>query len=159
MTLKEITSMKEETEPSQSNRILVDADLFISYLTSDNLERYFRVLVERAKHAGTDFWCSSEIYDDIATALRTQGVSLNQCSKFIADTALIPHETVPLTPEIASMALEMYSEFGGRRRLHYFDAFHVATAKVKNMTFYTSDKYVINNSKRLGIDVVDIRSL
>ncbi|MHB2036681.1 MAG: type II toxin-antitoxin system VapC family toxin [Nitrososphaerales archaeon] len=141
------------------SRILVEADLFISYLTSDNLEPHFRSIVERAKDFSLELFCSSEVYDDIATALRSEGVNASQCSKFLADTKLIPHESVPLTPEIASKALEIYSEFGGRRRLHYFDAFHVSTAKALNMTFYTSDKYVIHNCKKLGIKVVDVRSL
>ena len=55
----------EETPPA--TRILVDADLFISYLTSDNLEQYFRSLVEKAKNSSLELFCSSEVYDDIAT--------------------------------------------------------------------------------------------
>lgn len=141
------------------DKILIDADLFISYLTSDELERHFRVLVQRAKDTRVVLWCSSEVYDDIATALITQGIAAEECSKFLSDTKLIPHKSVPMTPEIASKALELYSEFGGRRRLHYFDAFHVSTATIQNMNFYTSDKYVINNSKKLGIKVVDIRNI
>jgi predicted nucleic acid-binding protein len=154
---EEARAPEGETRPP--TRIQVEADLFISYLTSDNLEQHFRSLVEKAKDSSLELLCSSEVYDDIATALRSQGVDTSQCSKFLADTKLIPHESVPLTPEVASKALELYSEFGGRRRLHYFDAFHVSTAKALNITFYTSDKYVIHNSERLGIKVVDIRSL
>ena len=103
--------------------------------------------------------CSAEIYDDVATALRSQGISAHECSNFLADTRLIPHESIPLTPDMASDALEIYSVFGGRRRLHYFDAFHVATARARKMSFCTSDKYIIHNSKRLGIDVIDIRTI
>jgi predicted nucleic acid-binding protein len=89
----------------------------------------------------------------------SDGVNASQCSKFLSDTKLIPHRSVALTPEIASQALELYSKFGGRRRLHYFDAFHVSTAKAHDLPLHTSDKYIINNPKRLGINVVDVREL
>ena len=159
MAISESTRTRESGKRLHQNRILVDADLFISYLTSDHLEKHFKVLVERARETDVEFWCSSEVYDDIATALRSQGIQVDQCSKFLSDTKLIPHQSIPLSPETASKALELYSEFGGRRRLHYFDAFHVATAKDRGMTFYTSDKYVIHNGKKLGINVIDIRTL
>lgn len=152
----------EKTTPPRKfpSKILVDADLFISYLTSDDLEKHFKVLVDEAKKdRHVELLCSSEIYDDIATALVTQGVKPIECSKFLADTKLIPHKSLPVTPEIASAALEAYSKFGGRRRLHYFDSFHVSTAKVEKLPFYTSDKYIINNSNALGIRAIDIRSL
>jgi len=153
----------EKTPPPRKfpSKILVDADLFISYLTSDDLEKHFKVLVDEGKKVDhhVELFCSSEIYDDIATALMTQGVKPIECSKFLADTKLIPHKSIPVTPEIASAALEIYSKFGGRRRLHYFDSFHVSTAKVERLPFYTSDKYIINNSDALGIRAVDIRSL
>jgi predicted nucleic acid-binding protein len=140
-------------------KILVEADLFISYLTSDTLERHFNTLVKKARNGDLKLSCSSEVYDDIATAMMSQGIRAAQCSRFLADTKLIPHESIPVTPEIASRALEIYSEFGGRRRLHYFDSFHVSTALVQNLSLYTSDKYIVRNSKRLGVGAVDIRNL
>ena len=155
----DVTKKEKDEGKHFRDKILVDADLFISYLTSDNLERHFRVLVQRARDGTLELWCSSEVYDDIATALMTQGIASSECSKFLSDTKLIPHKSLPVTPEISSKALELYSEWGGRRRLHYFDSYHVSTANSQNMTFYTSDKFVINNSKRLGIEVVDVRSL
>lgn len=140
-------------------RMLVEADLFISYLTADNLEKHFRVLVEKAQTQNLELLCSSEVYDDITSSMLTEGVSARECSKFLSDMKVIPHKSLPVTPEISSSALKIYSEFGGRRRLHYFDSFHVCTAVANNLPLYTSDKYVINNSKRLGVTTVDVRTL
>ena len=141
------------------DRILVEADLFISYLTADNLEKHFKVLVDNALTQNLELFCSSEVYDDITTSMLTEGINAAECSKFLSDTKLIPHKSLPVTTEISSNALKMYSEFGGRRRLHYFDAYHICTATANNLPLYTSDKYVINNSKRLGVSAVDVRTL
>lgn len=145
------------TQPPE--KVLVEADLFISYLTTDNLEKHFKVLIDNALARKLELFCSSEVYDDITTSMLTEGINAGECSKFLLDTNLIPHKSLPVTSEISGNALKIYSEFGGRRRLHYFDAYHVCTAIANSLPLYTSDKYVINNSKRLGVMAIDVRTL
>jgi ABC-type Zn uptake system ZnuABC Zn-binding protein ZnuA len=54
------------------NVLLIEADLFISYLTGDELEPAFSKLVSDAEDGKVDLVASSEIYDDVATALRAK---------------------------------------------------------------------------------------
>lgn len=63
-----------------------------------------------------------------------------------------------MSAEIAEEALAMYIRYGGRRRLSYFDSFHVATARRYALALLTSDKYIIKNIASLGIDVIDLSS-
>jgi hypothetical protein len=64
----------------------------------------------------------------------------------------------PVTSAIAINALMIYDRHGGPRRLHYFDAFHVATAKINDLSMITSDKYIIEHQKELGIKAIDLRT-
>jgi len=104
-------------------------------------------------------YVSSEIYDDIVSMLRSSGVSLSKVVEFIDAVSRIPHKPLPLNPEIAVQALKYYVEHGGPRRLHYFDSYHVATAKYYNLPLLTSDKYIINHSKELGIQAIYLRTI
>ena len=71
------------------------------------------------------------------------------------------HTTPPLptTVEIAAEALKLYRKHGGRRKLHYFDAFHVVTSKHYGIPLVTSDKYIIENAEKLGINVINLKTL
>lgn len=137
--------------------LLADADLFISYLTGDELEPVFGKLVKDAEEGRLDLMTSSEVYDDVVTALRSQGVSSEEAANFVDDMKKIRHKPLPVTADIASGALRLYSEHGGPRKLHYFDAFHVATARNDNLTLVTRDTFIIENAKKMGVKVTDIR--
>ncbi len=139
--------------------LLVDADLFISYLTGDLLEPLFTPVVNGAKAGATELLVSSEVYDDVVTALRSQRVPIEKVIEFVIDMKKIPHKTLTVTADISAEALRAYREHGGSRKLHYFDSYHVATAKNYGISFLTSDKYVIKNAKRLGVEAIDVRSL
>ncbi len=56
-------------------------------------------------------------------------------------------------------ALKLYRVHGGRRKLHYFDSFHVATAKHYDLPLVTSDKYIVENAETLGIQVVNLKNI
>ncbi len=96
---------------------------------------------------------------DIITALRTQDVKLEKAIQVLADIRRIPHETLPTTPEIVEQAMSLYSKFGGPKRLHYFDAFHVTTAKNFELPLITSDRFILQNSRSLEISAIDLRKL
>jgi len=91
--------------------------------------------------------------------LRSNGISLNKMIEFINAVSKIPHKPLPLDPKIVAQALKYYMEYGGPRKLHYFDSYHVATAKHYNLPLLTSDKYIISHSKELGIQAIDLRSI
>ena len=139
--------------------VLLDADVFISYLVRDSLFEHSVRVVERVAAGMITAYVSSEIYDDIVSMLRSSGVSLSKVVEFIDAVSRIPHKPLPLNPEIAVQALKYYVEHGGPRRLHYFDSYHVATAKYYNLPLLTSDKYIINHSKELGIQAIDLRTI
>ena len=102
---------------------------------------------------------SSALYDDVITALRSKDYPLSEAKTAIRGIAAIPHVSLPVTPEIALTALELYERHGGSRRLHYFDSFHVATAVHHRLPLITSDKYIVAHDVALGIKSVDLRKL
>jgi hypothetical protein len=75
----------------------------------------------------------------------------------LRDIRVIPHEAVPVVAEIAILAMDLYSKYGGSRKLHYFDSFHAATSFVVNKPLLTSDKYILEKSIELGIKAIDLR--
>ncbi|KPV65261.1 MAG: PIN domain protein [Candidatus Bathyarchaeota archaeon BA1] len=139
--------------------VLVDADAFFSYLKGDNLSSHVEKLISKADRGETKLCVSSEIYDDITSALRSDNIPLNLVVNFIEDMKLIPHHPLPMTAEIAHEALRLYRLHRGSRKLHYFDAYHVASAKLYNLPFITSDKYVLEHQNELGIASIDLASL
>lgn len=139
------------------HNFLIDADLFISYLTGDELEPRFNSVVENLSSGAVEAYVSSEVYDDIVSALRSQKVPLEEVMEFISDMRTIPHKPLSLTPEIVVDALQIYAQHGGPRKIHYFDSYHVATAKRHNLPLLTSDKYIIEHAKNLDVRALDIR--
>jgi predicted nucleic acid-binding protein len=137
---------------------LVEADLFISFLTGDDLEPRFNKVVSMAKSGDIELLACSEVYDDVTSALRSQGVALEMVGDFIYDMRAIPHRTLPVTVAIAREALDLYRKHGGSRKLHYFDSFHVATAKQNDLPLITSDRYIVHNAEALGIEAADVRT-
>ncbi len=75
---------------------------------------------------------------------------------FVSDMKSISHVALPMSAEVAEDALDMYIRHGGRRRLSYFDSFHVATSKRYALPFLTSDKYILRNASKLAVDVMDL---
>ena len=88
--------------------LLADADLFVSYLTGDNLEPFFTTVVDEAKAGALELLASSEVYDDVITALRSQRVPLDKVIDFVTDMKKIPHKTLPLTADMSADALRVY---------------------------------------------------
>lgn len=139
--------------------ILLDADVIISYLIHDSLFKHSVKVVEHIVAGLTVAYVSSEIYDDIVSMLRSNGVPLDKVIEFLNAVSKIPHKPLPLNPEIVVQALKYYMKYGGPRKLHYFDSYHVATAKHYNLPLLTSDKYIIEYSDELRVHVIDLRTL
>jgi len=99
------------------------------------------------------------VYDDVVSALRSQGVTLEKIVEFVSDMRIIPHKPLLVTSEIAVDALRIYIQHRGSRRLHYFDSYHVATAKYHNLPLLTSDEYIIEHAHDLGVRVLDVRKI
>ena len=139
--------------------ILLDADIFISYLVEDKLFNHSIKVIKDITLGNITAYVSSEIYDDIVSMLRSNGVPLNEVIEFVNAISEIPHKPLPLNTEIIVQALTYYSKYGGSRKLHYFDSFHVATAKYYNLPLLTSDKYIINHANELEIIAIDLRKI
>ena len=140
-------------------RLVVDTVLFISYLRGDELSDRAEIIIDRALNKKTSLLTSSEMYNDLITAYRTGGYKPEEIRNLLLDLRVIPHEVVPTTLNIAILAMDLYSKYGGSRRLHYFDAFHVATALVIGEPLITSDKFILENAKNLGIKTIDLREI
>lgn len=138
---------------------MVEADLFISYLTGDSLEPQFRRVVEAGQEDKVRLLASSEVYDDVISALRSQRVPLGKVREFVRDMKTIPHQTLPVTPDTAALALQIYMKHGGRSKLHYFDSFHVATSQLEKLTLLTSDGYVLDHADQLDIKIRNARRI
>ncbi len=102
---------------------------------------------------------SSEVYDDVISALRSQHVPLVKVRGFIRDMNTIPHQTLPVTSDAAVLAVQLYLKHGGRSRLHYFDSFHVATAHLEKLTLLTSDGYILDHADQLNVKTLNARRI
>ncbi|HDI53185.1 MAG TPA: type II toxin-antitoxin system VapC family toxin [Candidatus Bathyarchaeota archaeon] len=142
--------------PSQ---VLVDADFFISILRGDELAGNALRLLDKALRGEVMLQTSSETYDDIISAYRSGGYTTEEIISLLSDIRSIPHRAIPITDEIALKAMELYAEHGGRGKLHYFDAFHIATAIKTQRPLITSDRYILENAERLGIKAIDLREV
>jgi len=140
-------------------RLVVDTVLFISYLRGDELSDRAEIIIDRALAKKTLLLASSEMYDDLITAYRTGGYKPNEIRNILLDLRAVPHEVVPTPLNIAILAMDLYSKYGGSRRLHYFDAFHVATASTLDEPLITSDEFILENAKDLGIRTIDLKEI
>ena len=145
-------------ELSSPPTVLGDADLFFFYLRGGQLEDQASKVIEAASAGRVNLRTSSGVYDDAISALRADEVPLETVLSFVSDMKAISHSSLPMSAEIAEDALSMYLEHGGRRKLSYFDSMHLATAKRYDLPFLTSDRYVIRNSKTLGVRTFDLAS-
>ena len=150
---------KETSDDTLPSTVLVDADVFFSYLVSDEFSANSERLLERADKGAVKLRAASELYDDIICALRSDNKELDTVKELVEDLRKFPHETLPTTLDIASEALAIYTRFGGPRRLHYFDSFHVATAKAYELSMVTSDKFILQNSQELELATLDLREV
>jgi len=141
------------------SRILVDTDVFFSYLVEDELSSRSEKLIEKANQGLVKLTCASELYDDIITALRSDNIKIEVVIEMISDLRKLSHEVLPTTVDVAEEAMCLYSQHGGSRKLHYFDSFHVATAKQYDLALVTSDRYILRHSDKLGVKVLDLREI
>ena len=140
-------------------RVLLDADVFISFLRGDELSEASETVVKAMTSGKVTGLVSSILYDELISALRSKGASLDLVEEVLAGVAAIPHKALPITAEVALIALRLYREHGGPRKLHYFDSFHVATASVEGIPLVTSDSYILEHSDDFEIGTIDLRGL
>lgn len=140
-------------------KILVEADFFISYLRDDDLADRCEYLLNQSLSGQMAILASSEIYDDVITAYLSSGHSIGEIQSLMSDLRSIPHETVPCTLQIAIRAMELYAKHRGRRKLHYFDSFHVSTSIISGLPLITSDEYILENLESLGVKTIDLRKV
>lgn len=141
----------------KGRKLLLDTCVFLHYLFGDELADQAERLVKLAIKGEISLAVSSEAYDDAVTAFRSKGIEVEVIVDVLEKWASIPHETLPVTVEVAIEALRLYGQHGGLRKLHYFDAFHIAAAKHYNLPLVTSDRYIIKNAQELGVEVIDLR--
>lgn len=152
--------MSEKVNADQlPSRILIDSDVFFSYLVSDELSNHSEKLIDRADSGLLKLHTASEIYDDIITALRSHNAAMDLVIEMLSDLRKLPHEVLPTTLDVAAEAMVLYGRYGGPRRLHYFDSFHVATSKMYELPLVTSDRFVLQNQHNLGIAALDLRKV
>jgi predicted nucleic acid-binding protein len=147
------------TKEGDATLYLADTDLFFFYLKGGKLSLQAKQVIKDASSGLLELRTSSEVYDDAISALRSDNVPLHIIHDFVSKMKSIPHKALPVSAEIAEEALVMYQKHGGRRKLSYFDSFHAATAKRYVLPFLTSDGYMIQHSKELGITATDLSSI
>lgn len=116
-------------------------------------------MVDAGVERKVDLLVSSEVYDDVIAALRSQKIPLEKVREFIRDMRAIPHTAIPVTLDVAVAAVDLYLKHGGSRKLHYFDCFHVATSELEKLPLLTSDRYILEHASQLGIKAIDARSI
>jgi predicted nucleic acid-binding protein len=146
-------SPKDGDEP---RTFLGDADLSFFYLRGGRLE----VQAAKINQGGGS---GQHTAQDILGGLRRRDirdksgrVSRDVARSFVSDMRSIPHAALPMGAEVAEDALALYIKYGGRRKLSYFDSMHVATARRYALPFLTSDGFIIENSKALDVDAVNL---
>lgn len=145
---------RKENVRNRDNVFLADTDLFFFYLRGGKYESQAENVILQAESGQMELRVSSEAYDDAISAIRADGAPLSLAQSFVADMKSIPHSALPLSAEIAEEALSLYIRHGGRRRLSYFDSFHVATAKRYVLPMITSDRYIMREAKNFGIRTI-----
>jgi predicted nucleic acid-binding protein len=149
--------MSHKGEDRAQPRILLgDTDLFFFFLRGGVFEGQAAIVIAAAEDGRLIIRTSSEVYDDAVSAIRAGGASLELANDFVADMKSIPHTSLPMSAEIAERALQLYRSNGGRRRLSYFDSFHVATAMRYDLPMLTSDRFIIQNAPDLGMVALDL---
>lgn len=138
--------------------VLVDTDLFFFFLRGGRLEERAAGVIDEAESGQLELRTSSEVYDDAISAIRSDGHPLDLARAFVSDMKSLPHSPLPMSAEVAEEALNLYINHGGRSKLSYFDAFHVATAKRYDLAFLTSDRFVLRNAAALGVVTLDLAS-
>ncbi len=136
--------------------LLGDTDLFFFYLRGGRLEPQAESVIKAVSAGKLELRTSSEVYDDAISAIRADNAPLSLARDFISDMRSISHTALPMSAEVAEEALNMYRREGGRRKLSYFDSFHIATAKRYALTLLTSDRYIIEHASALGVNVADL---
>jgi len=139
--------------------LMAEADLFFSYLTADDLSDHSERLILAAGKRETRIHVCSELYDEIASALRSDGLSVDNVVGFLDRIRVVPHQPLPVTVDIATEALKLYRDHGGPRKLHYFDSFHVITARYHSLPLVTSDGYVLEHANEFGVEVIDLTEI
>lgn len=140
-------------------KFLLDSDVFLSYIKGDELAGHAEKVIKSAVDGVLKAFVSSMLYDDVICGLRSKGIELTEVMRVLIAIASIPHTPLVTTPAIAISALTLYMRHGGPRKLHYFDAFHVATARIQELPIITSDRYIHEHETDLGITAIDIREL
>ena len=140
-------------------RFLLDADVFISYIRGDELADHAEKAVRSIVEGGLEAFVSSMLYDDVISGLLSKGMDIREAIQVLTAIASIPHTPLPVTPAIAISALTLYMQHGGPRRIHYFDTFHVATARINELPIITSDTYMNEQQDKLGITAFDLKEL
>ncbi len=150
--------MSQRVEGSNIALCLADTDLFFYYLKGGKYSEQARNVIRSASANTLELRTSSEVYDDAITAMRSDNIPLPIIRDFISKMKSIPHKPVPVSAEIAEEALAIYEKYGGRRKLSYFDSFHAVTAKRYDLPLLTSDRYLADHAKELGIVVAPLSS-
>lgn len=140
-------------------RFLLDSDVFISYIKGNDLADHSEKIVKSLLAGMLEAYVSSILYDDVISGLRSKSMELGAVIEVLTAIASIPHTSLAITSSIAISALTTYMRHGGPRKLHYFDAFHVATARLNELPMITSDRYINEQQRNLGITVFDLRTL
>lgn len=140
-------------------RFLLDTDVFISYIRGDELADHAGKVVESIVEGSLDAYVSSMLYDDVTCGLRAKGMNMGEVIQVLTAIASISHTSLPVTPAIAISALTLYVQQAGPRKIHYFDVFHVATARVHELPIITSDTYINDQQKTLGVTALDLRKI
>lgn len=140
-------------------RFLLDADVFISYISGDELADHSERVIRSIMTGMLEAFVSSMLYDDVTCGLRSKGVELRVVIQVLTAIASIPHTPLPVTSAIAVSALTLYMRHGGPRKIHYFDTFHVATSRAYELPLITSDAYISEHQEDLGIATFDLKEL
>ena len=140
-------------------KLLLDADVFLSYIGGGELADHAEKVVRLITDGVVEAFVSSMLYDDVISALRSKEVEIEKIIQVLVAIASIPHTPLPVTPQIAVSALTLYIQHRGPGKLHYFDSFHVATAKHHKLPLITSDNYINEHQENLGITAYNLRKI
>ncbi|MCS7366118.1 MAG: PIN domain-containing protein [archaeon GB-1867-035] len=140
-------------------KVLLDTDVIISYLTQNHLFKHSQKIIDQILTGRIKAYISSEFYDDIITMLRSNQIPLQTVINFIKDIGQIPLIPLPTTQKIAETALKTYEKHKGPRKLHYFDSYHIATAKHHKLPLITSDTYILKNQNKLKIKTINLKQI
>lgn len=157
------------TALKEGNNYLIDTDFILGLHNINSLKTYAGYIMDYVFNKDVKLFASSiifidliQVYIDREELKREEAIRRLEILKEITDD--LDLKIIPLSFNIIIKDLQYRKmfEFEPTKRktgIDRNDSFHVATAKIYNLEFITSDKFIRKHQDSLGIKVINLKNI